>query len=155
MNTSVKVVVFTSDQTLIPVPATSRSAGLDLKANIEEDVVIAPMKRVKLPTGLCFHIPQGYEGHVCSRSGLAWKHGVVVLNGPGIIDSDYRDEIQVLLVNLSDESFTITPKMRIAQILFKQTIAVEWDVALQPLKKDTSRTGGLGSTGYHDLPSGT
>jgi dUTP pyrophosphatase len=131
-----------------PLPAyeTELSAGMDLRANLEEPVVLKPGKRLLIPTGLFIELPSGYEAQIRPRSGLAWKHGVTVLNSPGTIDADYRGEIKVVLINHSDEDFTIQSGERIAQMIIAKHEKVQW-VAAEQLS-DTSRgAGGYGHTG--------
>ena len=102
----------------LPAYQTAGAAGLDIRANLEESIVLAPLQRTLVPTGLFLEIPEGYEVQVRPRSGLAAKHGITVINAPGTIDSDYRGEVKVPIVNLSDESFTIAHGERIAQMIF-------------------------------------
>ena len=132
----------------VPLPRyqTSGSAGMDLHAAIVEPVVIQPRGRAKLPTGLSVAIPHGYEGQVRPRSGLAAKHGVTVVNTPGTVDSDYRGELAVALINLGSEAFTIAPLDRIAQIVFaRHEIATLVEVS--DLDETERGAGGYGSTG--------
>ena len=130
----------------LPAYATKQSAGMDLRANISEPVVLRPMERRLIPTGLYIALPAGYEAQVRPRSGLALKHGITVLNAPGTIDADYRGELGVLLVNLSNEAFTINDGERIAQMVIarhEQATFVEVDEL-----DDTERgAGGYGHTG--------
>jgi dUTP pyrophosphatase len=131
-----------------PLPAyeTIASAGMDLRANIEESVMVSPLQRVIIPTGLFIELPVGCEAQVRPRSGLAWKHGITVLNSPGTIDADYRGEIKVILVNLSQEPFEIKNGERIAQMVIAKHERVEWSETSD--LQDTSRgIGGFGSTG--------
>ena len=129
-----------------PFYATVNSAGMDLKANIEESITLAPLQRAMVPTGLYIALPEGTEAQVRPRSGLAAKHGVTVLNTPGTIDADYRGEIKVILVNLSNEAFTINPGERIAQMVVARYEKVVWDEVAT--LDDTERgAGGFGSTG--------
>jgi dUTP pyrophosphatase len=133
---------------LVPLPTyqSDGAAGMDLHAALAEAVVIEPMGRAKIPTGLALAIPEQFEGQVRPRSGLAAKHGVTVLNTPGTIDSDYRGEIQVLLVNLSPAPATILPLERIAQIVFAPVARAE--LTLTAEVPETRRGGGgYGSTG--------
>lgn len=134
------------DQDNIPFYATEGAAGADIKAKLEENVSLAPGKRVIVPTGLYFEIPLGYEIQVRPRSGLAAKHGITVLNTPGTIDSDYRGELKVILINLSEEEFIIEDGMRIAQIVVSKANQVEFH-----LKDELSSTArgslGFGHTG--------
>jgi dUTP pyrophosphatase len=132
----------------LPAYASAGAAGLDLRAAVPEDrpVLILPGRRSLVPTGLILEIPEGYEGQVRPRSGLAFKHGITCLNTPGTIDWDYRGEVGVLLVNLGDEDFRVTRGMRIAQLVVAPVtwVAVEERAAVG----DTARgAGGFGSTG--------
>ena len=129
-----------------PAYATIQSAGMDLKANIEEPVTIAPLQRVMVPTGLSIALPEGTEAQIRPRSGLAAKHGVTVLNSPGTIDADYRGEIKVILVNLSDTPFIVNPGERIAQMVIARYEHVEWD-EVETLDGTDRGVGGFGSTG--------
>lgn len=129
-----------------PAYATIHSAGMDLKANIEEPVTIAPLQRVMVPTGLSIALPEGTEAQIRPRSGLAAKHGVTVLNSPGTIDADYRGEIKVILVNLSDTPFIVNPGERIAQMVIARYEHVEWD-EVETLDGTDRGEGGFGSTG--------
>ena len=129
-----------------PFYATVNSAGMDLKANIEEPITLAPLQRAMVPTGLYIALPEGTEAQVRPRSGLAAKHGVTVLNTPGTIDADYRGEIKVILVNLSNEPFTINPGERIAQMVVARYEKVEWD-EVESLDTTERGAGGFGSTG--------
>ncbi len=129
-----------------PSYATVNSAGMDLKANIEEPITLAPLERSMVPTGLYIALPEGTEAQIRPRSGLAAKHGITVLNTPGTIDADYRGEIKVILVNLSNESFTINPGERIAQMVVAHYEKVEWS-AVESLDETARGAGGFGSTG--------
>lgn len=133
----------------LPLPsyATPSSAGCDLLAAIEEDVVIQPLKRALIPTGLQIALPSDYEAQVRPRSGLALKHGITVLNSPGTIDADYRGEIGVVLINLGDEDFTITRGMRIAQMIVAPVLQIRWKEVLT-LQESERGAGGFGSTGF-------
>lgn len=129
-----------------PAYATVNSAGMDLKANIDEPVTLAPLARTLLPTGLYIALPEGTEAQIRPRSGLAAKHGITVLNTPGTIDADYRGEIKVILVNLSDTPFVINPGERIAQMVVARYAKVEW-VESESLDSTERGEGGFGSTG--------
>ena len=129
-----------------PFYATVNSAGMDLKANIEEPITLAPLQRAMVPTGLYIALPEGTEAQVRPRSGLAAKHGITVLNTPGTIDADYRGEIKVILVNLSNEPFTINPGERIAQMVVARYEKAEWD-EVESLDQTERGAGGFGSTG--------
>ena len=128
-----------------PAYATAGSAGMDLRAHLEQPVVLAPWSRESVPTGLRLAIPQGYEGQVRPRSGLALRHGVTTLNAPGTIDSDYRGEIRVILMNSSDEPFTVSPGDRIAQLVIAPVETVR--LVQAPLDETERGDGGFGSTG--------
>jgi len=130
----------------LPAYATQSSAGLDLKAVLAEAVVLGPLERKIVGTGLKIALPEGYEAQVRPRSGLAAKHGITVLNAPGTIDADYRGEIGVILVNLSNEPFTIQPGERIAQLVVAQYSQVEWSPVVS-LDSTQRGEGGFGSTG--------
>ncbi|MDG1264429.1 MAG: dUTP diphosphatase [Flavobacteriaceae bacterium] len=130
----------------LPSFATANSAGVDLRAKIANSITLSALERVIIGTGLKIALPEGYEAQVRPRSGLAAKHGITVLNAPGTIDADYRGEIGVILVNLSNEPFTIHPGERIAQLVLAQYEQVEWK--LQETLDTTERSsGGFGSTG--------
>lgn len=129
-----------------PAYATEQSAGMDLKANLAEPLVLKPLQRALVPTGLYMALPAGYEAQVRPRSGLAAKHGITVLNTPGTIDADYRGEVKVILVNLSDTPFEIVPGVRIAQMVIARHEKVEWE-EVQQLDATSRGTGGFGSTG--------
>ncbi|MBO4768445.1 MAG: dUTP diphosphatase [Bacteroidales bacterium] len=136
------------NKSAFPVPqyATALSAGMDLKANIEEALTLGPLERAMVPTGLFIELPEGYEAQIRPRSGLASKHGLSVLNSPGTIDADYRGEIKVILVNLSNEPFVVNPGERIAQMVVARHEKVEWEEVAE--LGDTQRgAGGFGSTG--------
>ncbi len=129
-----------------PAYATEKSAGMDLKADITEPVVLAPLDRAMIPTGLYIALPDGTEAQVRPRSGLAAKHGISVLNSPGTIDADYRGEIKVILVNLSNEPFVVNPGERIAQLVVARYEKVEWE-QVEVLDETERGEGGFGSTG--------
>ena len=126
--------------------ATPLSAGMDVRANIDEAVVLRPLERAMIPTGLSIELPEGYEMQIRPRSGLAAKHGITVLNSPGTIDADYRGEIRVILVNLSNEEFRIEAGERIAQMVVARHEQVEWELA-EELAESKRGEGGFGSTG--------
>lgn len=142
----IKVKIVNNSPYPCPAYATPLSAGVDLKANLDQPVVLQPLGRALIPTGLFIALPAGYEAQVRPRSGLALKHGITVLNSPGTVDADYRGELKCLLINLSDEPFTIEPGERIAQMVVARHEQVEWE----PVEEldDTQRgAGGFGSTG--------
>ncbi len=140
-------VVNTSGQDL-PAYQTRLSAGMDLRAALAEPVSLQPLERQLIATGLYIELPPGYEAQIRPRSGLAYKHGLTVLNSPGTIDADYRGEIKVLLVNLSNELFTIQPGERIAQMVVARHARVAWQ-QVSNLEESARGGGGFGSTGSH------
>ena len=142
----IDVFIKTRDGAAVPVYATDHSSGVDLCAFVDRSVVLAPMERALVPTGLFIGIPEGYEAEVRPRSGIAVKHGVTVLNTPGTIDSDYRGEVMVILINLGSEDFTINTGDRIAQMVFKKLARVEFQ-QVSDLTDTIRGQGGFGSTG--------
>jgi dUTP pyrophosphatase len=134
----------------LPLPSygTRLSAGLDLYAAVEEDVVLAPFERKAIPTGIAIALPPGYEGQIRSRSGLALKQGVVILNSPGTIDADYRGELLGILINQGQEPFTITRGMRFAQLVIAPVSRISWDER-QALDETDRGLGRFGSTGIY------
>ena len=130
----------------LPQYATEQSAGMDLRANIDDPVVLRPLERRLIPTGLHIALPQGYEAQVRPRSGLALKHGITVLNAPGTIDADYRGEIGVVLINLSDKDFVINDGERIAQMVIARHETAEF-VEVEVLSETERGEGGYGHTG--------
>lgn len=141
-----KVKIVNKSQWPSPQYATPQSAGVDLRANITEEIVLPSLGRTIVPTGLFLEIPAGYEAQVRPRSGLAAKKGITVLNAPGTVDSDYRGEVGVILVNLSSEPFTIVPGERVAQMVFARHEQVEWE-EVDTLEESERGAGGFGSTG--------
>ena len=129
-----------------PAYATEHSAGVDLRANLEAPVVLRPLERTLVPTGLYIALPKGYEAQVRPRSGLAIKHGITVLNSPGTVDADYRGELRTILVNLGTEPFEIVPGERIAQMVIARHETIEWE-EVQQLDATSRGVGGFGSTG--------
>ena len=141
-----KVKVINRSRFDLPRYATPLSAGMDVRADIDEAVVLRPLERAMIPTGLYVELPAGYEMQIRPRSGLAAKHGITVLNSPGTIDADYRGEIRVILVNLSNEEFRIEGGERIAQMVVARHEQVEWELA-EELADSERGAGGFGSTG--------
>lgn len=141
-----KVKIVNKSHWQLPQYATPLSAGVDLRANTDSDIVLGPLERAIVPTGLFLEIPAGYEAQVRPRSGLAAKKGITVLNAPGTIDADYRGEVGVILVNLSNEPFTIVPGERVAQMVFARCEQVEW-IETETLELSERGAGGFGSTG--------
>lgn len=132
----------------LPGYQTEYSAGMDLRANTDEDIIIKPLERVMVPTGLFIELPESYEAQIRPRSGLAAKHGITVLNSPGTIDADYRGEIKVILVNLSNDEFTLKPGERICQMIVAKHETVEW-VETDSLTETVRGEGGFGHTGVN------
>ncbi|WP_317899553.1 dUTP diphosphatase [Aurantibacillus circumpalustris] len=130
----------------LPEYATEHSAGLDLKANLTEPITLKPLERQLISTGISLELPVGFEAQIRPRSGLAYKHGITVLNSPGTIDADYRGEVKVLLVNLSNTDFVINDGERIAQMVVAKHERIEWYV-VSALKDSKRGVGGFGSTG--------
>jgi dUTP pyrophosphatase len=130
----------------LPQYATSHSAGLDLRADIDNAIIISPLQRIMVPTGIYIELPDGYEAQVRPRSGLAAKHGISIVNTPGTIDPDYRGEIKVILVNLSDTNFTIEPGERIAQMVIARFEQISWN-QVEQLSETNRGEGGFGHTG--------
>lgn len=130
----------------LPTYATALSAGMDLRANIDEDITLLPMQRQLVPTGLHIALPEGYEAQIRPRSGLALKHGITVLNTPGTVDADYRGEIMVLLVNFSNEPFTVKDGERIAQMVIAKHEKVDFEL-VDTLDETERGAGGYGHTG--------
>ena len=130
----------------LPSYATALSAGMDLRASLDAPITLGPLERALVPTGLFIALPPGFEAQVRPRSGLAAKHGITVLNTPGTIDADYRGEIKVILVNLSNTPFEIVPGERIAQMVVARHERVEWEEA-DSLDETARGAGGFGSTG--------
>ena len=130
----------------LPAYETAHAAGMDLRAFITEDIIIKPLQRFLIPTGLFIELPVGYEAQIRPRSGLAYKHGLTVLNSPGTIDADYRGEIKVLLVNLSDTDFTVSNGERIAQMIIAKHETATWTI-VEELGSTARGEGGYGHTG--------
>lgn len=132
----------------LPEYATVHSAGLDLRANISGPVELQPLQRLLIPTGLFIELPEGFEAQVRPRSGLAAKHGISIVNTPGTIDPDYRGEIKVILVNLSDVVYTLNPGERIAQMVIARFEHIVWK-QVEKLEESDRGEGGFGHTGKH------
>ena len=141
-----KVQIINRSHHPLPQYATEQSAGLDLRANIEGPIELRPMERRLVPTGLFMALPPGYEAQVRPRSGLAIKHGITVLNSPGTIDADYRGEVCVILINLSDEPFVIADGERIAQMVIARHEQAEWE-PVEVLSETERGAGGFGHSG--------
>jgi dUTP pyrophosphatase len=132
----------------LPDYGSALAAGCDLRANLQQPITLSPLERALIPTGIFLEIPEGYEGQVRPRSGLAAKHGITVLNSPGTIDSDYRGEVKVILVNISNQAFTINNGERIAQLVFAAHQTAQWEEQTE-LATTTRGEGGFGHTGIH------
>lgn len=148
MEKSLNVKIINKSNNPLPGYETVSSAGMDLRADITEPVTLAPLERKLIPTGLYIELPEGHEAQIRPRSGLAYKHGISIVNSPGTIDADYRGEIKILLINLSSEAFVIKPAERIAQMIVARYEHIAW----QPVEElgETSRgAGGYGHTGVH------
>ena len=141
-----KVRVINKGHQPLPAYATPQSAGMDLRANLENPVVLQPMERRLIPTGLYIALPEGAEAQVRPRSGLALKHGITVLNSPGTIDADYRGEVGVLLINLSQEPFTVNDGERIAQMVIARHEQADFEL-VEELDQTERGAGGYGHTG--------
>jgi len=141
-----KVKIINKSNYPLPEYKTPGSAGVDLYANLDIPFTLEPLKRTLIPTGIYIALPEGYEAQIRPRSGLAAKHGITVLNTPGTIDCDYRAEIKVILVNLSDQPYVITPGERIAQMVIAKYEKVEFE-EVNELDETERGTGGFGSTG--------
>lgn len=141
-----KIKVINKSKHELPEYKTAFSAGMDLRANLEASVLLKPLERKIIPTGLYIEIPPGYEGQIRPRSGLAIKHGIGCPNSPGTIDADYRGELGVILVNLSKEDFTINDGERIAQLVIAKHETIVWE-EVEELSETVRGTGGYGSSG--------
>ena len=141
-----KIRIVNKSTNALPQYATSQSAGIDLRANLSEAVTLKPMERKLIPTGLFIELPEGYEAQIRPRSGLALKHGITVLNTPGTMDADYRGEIGVILINLSNEDFTIEHGERICQMVIARHEQAEW-IQVEELNETERGAGGFGHTG--------
>jgi dUTP pyrophosphatase len=141
-----QIKVINTSQHPLPAYETSASAGVDLRANLTDVIILKPLGRTLVKTGIFIEIPEGYEAQVRPRSGLALKKGITVLNSPGTIDADYRGEIGVILINLSNEDFVIENGERIAQLVFSSVEQAQW-IEVEMLSETNRGEGGFGSTG--------
>ena len=141
-----QIKVINTSQHPLPTYETTASAGVDLRANLTETITLKPLERTLVKTGVFLEIPEGYEAQVRPRSGLALKKGITVLNSPGTIDADYRGEVGVILINLSNEDFVIENGERIAQLVFAKVEQAQW-LEVKTLSDTTRGEGGFGSTG--------
>ncbi len=145
---NVEVKIINRSRHELPAYATPLSAGMDVRANLDEPMVIEPFERVLVPTGLFIQLPQGYECQLRPRSGLALKHGITLVNTPGTIDADYRGEIRVILINLSKEAFTVNDGERICQMVVTNYANVSWN-QVEDLDDSERGAGGFGHTGVN------
>lgn len=143
----IKVNVINKSTNPLPKYETLGSSGMDLRANLSDDVVIMPLERKLIPTGIYIELPKGYEAQIRPRSGLAFKHGITVLNTPGTIDDDYRGQIQIILANLSDKQFTVKNGERIAQMVFAEVTKANLNNVLFFDTETERGAGGFGHTG--------
>jgi len=141
-----KVRIVNKSKHSLPEYSTDFSAGMDIKANLDNPIVLEPGKRVLVPTGLYMELPKNFEAQIRPRSGIALKYGITVLNTPGTIDSDYRGEVGIILVNLSDETFIINDGERICQMIIAKHETIEW-IATENLNDTLRGKGGFGHTG--------
>lgn len=139
-------IVRENDKIELPKYETSGAAGLDVRANITEPIVLGSLERTLVPTGLKIAIPEGYEVQVRPRSGLALKHGITLLNTPGTIDSDYRGELKMIIANMSKDAYTINPGERIGQLVLNKVEQIQWEV-VETLDETERGAGGFGHTG--------
>ena len=142
----VKVKIINKSSNALPEYATPLSAGMDLRANISESIILQPLERRRIPTGIFLQLPEGYECQIRPRSGLALKHGITVLNSPGTIDADYRGEVCVILANMSSQPFTIEKGERICQMVVARHASVDWE-EVDVLDETERGAGGFGHTG--------
>jgi dUTP pyrophosphatase len=143
-----KVKIVNKSNNELPFYSTDHSSGMDLRANLEEPIILKPLERKLVPTGLFVELPEGYEAQIRPRSGLSINKGITVLNSPGTIDADYRGEIKIILINLSEETFVINHGERIAQMIVASYKKVEWE-PVELLEESVRGQGGFGHTGKH------
>jgi dUTP pyrophosphatase len=142
----IKVEIINRSKNDLPKYETPQSAGVDLRADVDEEITLQPLERKLIGTGLFIALTSGFEAQIRPRSGMAYKHGLTVLNSPGTIDADYRGEIKILMVNISNEAYTVKPAERIAQMIIAQHEQAEW-VVVESLNETIRGAGGFGSTG--------
>jgi dUTP pyrophosphatase len=136
-----------NDKATLPEYQTEHAAAMDIHACLDEPMIVQPLQRFMVPTGLAVEIPAGYEMQIRARSGMSIKHGITMVNGVGTIDADYRGELSILMINLSQDVFTIEPGMRVAQMLVQKYEKVTWQVS-DTLSETDRGAGGFGSTGF-------
>jgi dUTP pyrophosphatase len=144
-----KIKIINTSKHSVPEYKTISSAGMDVYANLNSPVSIKPLQRELIPTGLYIELPEGFEAQIRPRSGLCIKHGITVLNSPGTIDADYRGEIQIIVINLSDREYTINDGERLCQMIIAKHERIEWDV-VRELNETSRGNGGFGHTGSKD-----
>lgn len=144
----IKVKIINDSNNQLPVYETHSSAGMDVRAKLDAPLTLQPLQRALIPTGLRMQLPQGYECQVRPRSGLALKHGISLVNTPGTIDADYRGEIGIIVINLSNEPYTITDGERIAQLVIKEYVHVDWE-QVDRIDETERGEGGFGHTGVN------
>ena len=142
----IQVEIINRSKNDLPKYETPQSAGVDLRADIEDEITLQPLERKLIGTGLYIALQPGFEAQIRPRSGMAYKHGLTVLNSPGTIDADYRGEIKILMVNISNEAYTVKPAERIAQMVISQNEQAEW-MQVEVLNETIRGAGGFGSTG--------
>ena len=142
----IQVEIINRSKNDLPKYETPQSAGVDLRADIEDEITLQPLERKLIGTGLYIALHPGFEAQIRPRSGMAYKHGLTVLNSPGTIDADYRGEIKILMVNISNEAYTVKPAERIAQMVISQNEQAEW-MQVEVLNETIRGAGGFGSTG--------
>lgn len=142
----IQVEIINRSKNDLPKYETPQSAGVDLRADIEDEITLQPLERKLIGTGLYIALQPGFEAQIRPRSGMAYKHGLTVLNSPGTIDADYRGEIKILMVNISNEAYTVKPAERIAQMVISQHEQAEW-MQVEVLNETIRGAGGFGSTG--------
>jgi len=141
-----KIKIINKSKHSLPEYSTEASAGMDIRANIDEEIILKPMQRALIPTGIFIELPIGFEAQIRPRSGLAIKKGITVLNSPGTIDADYRGEVCIILINLSEENFVISDGERICQMIISRHEKAEW-ISVDSLKETVRGNGGFGHTG--------
>lgn len=144
----IKVKIINDSNNQLPAYETYSSAGMDVRAKLDAPLTLQPLQRALIPTGLRMQLPQGYECQVRPRSGLALKHGISLVNNPGTIDADYRGEIGIIVINLSNEPYTITDGERIAQLVIKEYVHVDWE-QVDRIDETERGEGGFGHTGVN------
>ena len=141
-----KIKIVSKSKHTLPSYATDLSAGMDIRANLDDTIPLKPLERTLIPTGLFLELPQGYEAQIRPRSGLALKQGVTILNSPGTIDADYRGEVGIIVINLSNETVSISDGDRICQMVIKKYEQIEWEL-VEELNETYRGDGGFGHTG--------